>query len=89
MQRQTMLDLAVSLLIGLGVLLFLHADHLVNTYTAWDDPTWWWHLLTDGGYVLVYGGMAYVALRGWARWRRQEPREKERERWETRNKEKP
>lgn len=69
MRRRRMLDVVVSVLIGVGVLLFLHADHLVNTYTTWNDPVWWWHMLADGGYVLVYGAMGYVALRGWARWR--------------------
>lgn len=61
-------DLLLSLMIGILFLLFFHLDHLVNSYTSWADPTWLLHLLVDGGYVLVYSSIGWVALRGWRIW---------------------
>ncbi|HEX8682990.1 MAG TPA: hypothetical protein VF707_11795 [Ardenticatenaceae bacterium] len=62
-------DLLLSLGIGVAFLLFFHLDHLVNTYTGWSDPDWLLHLLVDGSYVLVYGAIGWIALRGWRVWR--------------------
>jgi hypothetical protein len=63
-------DLFLSLAIGVLFLLFFHLDHLVNTYTSWNDPDWLLHLFVDGGYVLIYGSIGWLALRGWRIWNR-------------------
>jgi hypothetical protein len=63
-------DLILSLGIGVFFLLFFHLDHLVVSYSGWDDPAWWLHLLVDSGYILLYGGLGFVVLRGWRIWRR-------------------
>lgn len=62
-------DLVASLAIGVAVLLFFHADHLVSTYTGFDDPYWLLHLVVDSSYVFIYAGLAFVGLRGWRLWR--------------------
>ncbi|GEM_PF-5912171 len=63
-------DVAASVLVGAGALLFSHADHLAVALSSLDDPTWWWHLLVDGGFLLLYSGVAFVGLRGWRARRR-------------------
>lgn len=65
-------DLIMSLAIGVICLLLFHLDHLVNSYSGWDDPWWWLHLLVDGGYVLVYGALGWVMLRGWRIWKKRQ-----------------
>lgn len=67
-------DLALSLLFGVICLLLFHLDHLVATYSGWDDPVWWLHLLVDGGYILIYGALGWVGLRGWRVWRQMKSR---------------
>jgi hypothetical protein len=62
-------DLALSLVLGVVGLLLFHLDHLVATYSGWDDPLWWLHVLVDGGYILIYAALAWVGLRGWRVWR--------------------
>lgn len=63
-------DLLLSLLLGVVGLLLFHLDHLLVSYSGWDDPYWWLHLLVDGGYVVVYASLSWVVLRGWRLWRR-------------------
>ncbi|MDQ7030795.1 MAG: hypothetical protein Q9O62_13995 [Ardenticatenia bacterium] len=66
----TLRDVAVSVLIGLGVVFFFHADHLTVALGSLSEPTWWWHLIVDAGYTLLYAGLAFVGLRGWRAWHR-------------------
>ncbi len=63
-------DLLLSLLLGVMALLLFHLDHLIVTYSGWDDPDWLLHLLVDGSYVLLYGALSWVVLRGWRLWRK-------------------
>lgn len=63
-------DLLISLLAGFVALLLFHLDHLVATYATTDRFDWWLHLLVDGSYIFVYGGLFWVMLRGWRRWKR-------------------
>lgn len=70
-------DILLSTAIGVLGLLFFHLDHLVVTYSGWDDPDWLLHLVVDGSYVLVYGFLGWVVLRGWRLWQQ---RNKENER---------
>lgn len=63
-------DLLLSLALGFVCLLLFHLDHLVASYSGWDDPTWLLHLVVDGGYVLAYGAISWLVLRGWRVWRR-------------------
>lgn len=61
-------NLLLSLVVGIAALLLFHLDHLVASYSGWDDPLWWLHLLVDGSYVVIYGGLFFVGLRGWRIW---------------------
>lgn len=63
-------DLLFSLAFGIVCLLFFHLDHLVASYSGWDDPNWWLHLIVDSGYVLVYGTLGWLGRRGWRVWQR-------------------
>lgn len=76
MRRQTARDIAISVVIGTAALLLFHADHLARTYAGFDDPYWLLHLAVDSSYILIYGGLAYIALQGRRIWqqRRQEKR---------------
>jgi cation transport ATPase len=67
--REKLIDLLVSFSIGVLALLLFHLDHLIASYSGWDDPYWWLHLLVDSTYVVIYGGLFFVALRGWRIWR--------------------
>lgn len=69
-------DLLWSGLIGVICLLFFHLDHLVASYSGWDDPVWWLHLLVDGGYVLLYGSLGWLVVRGWRLWKHKEEQPK-------------
>jgi hypothetical protein len=62
-------DILVSLGIGFVCLLLFHLDHLIASYSGWSDPAWWLHLLVDGSYVLIYGTLGWLVLRGWRLWR--------------------
>jgi hypothetical protein len=68
--RRARHELSLSFIVGVLALLLLHLDHLVATYSGWDDPLWWLHLLVDSSYILIYGGLFFVMLRGWRVWRR-------------------
>ncbi|HYN89947.1 MAG TPA: hypothetical protein VER55_15545 [Ardenticatenaceae bacterium] len=67
--KSKILDLLLGLALGVFALFAFHLDHLVASYSGWNDPLWWLHLLVDGSYVVIYGGLAFVALRGWRIWR--------------------
>lgn len=68
MYHRTRRDLILSFAVGVAALLLFHADHLVRTYAGFDDPYWLLHLAVDSSYILVYGGLAFVALQGWHVW---------------------
>lgn len=69
LQHSKTRDLLLSLAVGLVALLLFHLDHLVASYSGWDDPLWWLHLLVDSTYIIIYGGLFFVGLRGWRIWR--------------------
>jgi hypothetical protein len=73
-------DLLLSVIIGIAGLLLFHLDHLLVSYSGWDDPAWLLHLFVDGSYVLVYGGMAWMVIRGWRLWRKAQRKQKNLER---------
>lgn len=62
-------DFILSLMFGIFCLLFFHLDHLVVSYSGWNDPVWLLHLLVDSSYVLIYGFFGWVGLRGWRIWK--------------------
>ncbi|MDQ4078111.1 MAG: hypothetical protein M3220_17925 [Chloroflexota bacterium] len=62
-------DLLLSLGFGIAALLFFHLDHLVVTYSGWNNTDWLLHLLVDSGYVLLYASLGWLVLRGWRVWR--------------------
>lgn len=76
MHRPAIRDLLLSLAFGILCLLLFHLDHLVASYSGWDDPVWLLHLVVDSGYVLVYGGLGWITLRGWRVWRRRQEKER-------------
>lgn len=68
MSRQTKRDVVISFFIGIVALLLFHADHLARTYTGFGDPYWLLHLAVDSSYVVIYGGLAYIGLKGRRIW---------------------
>lgn len=68
-------DLATILVLGVIGLLLFHLDHLLVSYSGWDDPAWLLHLVVDGSYVLLYGTLGWLVLRGWHLWRRASKKE--------------
>ncbi|MCB0076485.1 MAG: hypothetical protein KDD73_03610 [Anaerolineales bacterium] len=62
-------EILIAAFFGVVGLLFFHLDHLVVTYNGWNDPAWLLHLVVDGSYIVIYGFVAWVVMRGWRRWR--------------------